>query len=222
MIRRTNVKTRVCKGRGVFVVADRPLAREGLVLVLEKAGFEIVGQAGDEKGVFAHPSLILATVVVVDLFSDDGNTVGLVKKLRSREHRPVVCSAHGDSARIRAAFAAGALGYVTQGDEPQDLVEAIRVVASGRNYVSPRAGAGLARKISGLENPQPVEELSAQQWQIYELLGKGESTDEIARRVHVSPRTVESYCYRMIEKLDLSGMKDLRRHAITNVNSDSA
>lgn len=190
--------------------------------MLKKAGFDIVGQAAGIRESLAHPDLKQSKVVVVGLLSGDGDTLSLVKALHARQLRSVVCAVEGDFSQVQKAFTAGASGYVTQGDEPQHVFEAIRVVAGGHNYISPRTGAGLARKISGLENPAPEETLSGQQWQIYELLGKGESTVEIAKQIRISPRTVESYCYRMIEKLDLPGMKALRRHAIANGSKASA
>jgi DNA-binding NarL/FixJ family response regulator len=200
----------------VFLVADRPVIRVSLAQVLKNAGFKLAGQAGGRREALAHAGLASSKVAVVSLLLNDRDTLDLAKALRARQVRSVICAVEGDSARVQRAFAAGASGYVTQRDESQHLFEAIRAVAEGRHYVSPQAGAVLARKISGLDNPAPEEALSEQQIQIYALLGQGESAAEIARRVRISPRTVESYCYRMIEKLNLSGMKDLRCHAIAN------
>ena len=202
------------KGPSVFLVVDRPVVREGLALVLQEAGLVVVGDAGNRIETFLHPRLLLAEAVVVDLWAGGEETLGLIKDLHERRIRSVVCSVHGFAAQVRAAFAAGANGYVTQSDEPQHLFEAIRTVAAGRNYVSPRTGAGLARRVAGLEETPPEEGFSGQQWRIYQLLGRGVSAEEIAARIHVSPHTVESYCYRMIEKLKLGGMKALRRRAI--------
>ncbi|MCX6908236.1 MAG: response regulator transcription factor [Verrucomicrobia bacterium] len=205
--------------RCVFLVVDRPVTREGLALMLRQARFTIVGQAGNFKETFAHPNLALADAVIVDLLSGDKDLVCLIKALSSRQFRSVVCSIHEDSTCIRAALVAGASGYVTTNDETQHLIEAIRAVIGGRNYVSPRAGTGLARKVAGLVDPSPKEDLSKQQLQIYELLGQGDNAKEISSHLKISPRTVESYCSRMIYKLDLSGMKALRRLAISNVHS---
>jgi DNA-binding NarL/FixJ family response regulator len=156
----------------------------------------------------------LAEVVVIDLRPGVEDTLGIIKSLHERRIRSIVCSMEGRPAQIRAAFAAGASGYVTLSDEPLHLFEAIRAVASGRSYVSPRTGAGLARKVAGLEEVSAEERFSGQQWRIYQLLGRGVSAEEIAASIHVSPHTVEAYCYRMIEKLKLRGMKALRRRAI--------
>ena len=206
------------KRHGVFLVVSRPLLRECLALVLKQEGFEIAGHVTSPQEAFAHPGLTSAEVVLLDMIPGDGDVLGVIKGLSKQGLRSVVCSMGVDPITIRAAFAAGTGAYVTQDDEPQHLFEAIRAANAGRSYVSPRSGAALARNISGLEKPVPGEELSGQQWQIYLLLSHGESMEAIATRMHVSPRTVESYCYRMIEKLELAGMKDLRRHAIAHSN----
>lgn len=133
--------SRASKGQCIFLVVDRPMTREGLALVLEQANFRIVGQAGNGKETLAHPGLALTEVVVVDLLSGEEEVVSLIKALSSRHLRSVVCSIRENSTRISTALAAGAGGYVTANDEPQHLVEAIRAVVAGCNYVSPRAGA---------------------------------------------------------------------------------
>ncbi|MCX6908002.1 MAG: response regulator transcription factor [Verrucomicrobia bacterium] len=214
-----NTAARASKGQCLFLVVDRPMTREGLALMLEQANFRIVGQAGNGKETLAHPMLALTEVVVVDLLSGGEDAISLIKALSSRHLRSVVCSIRENSTWISAALAAGAGGYVTANDEPQHLVEAIHAVVAGCNYVSPRAGAGLAKKVAGLEDPSPKEDLSRQQLQIYQLLGKGDSPNEISGHLKISPRTVESYCTRMIYKLDLPGMKALRRHAISSIHS---
>jgi DNA-binding NarL/FixJ family response regulator len=212
--RRQDKAAQTQHGQRVFLVVDRPVVREGMALVLQEAGFAVIGEAGNRLETFAHPQLLLAEVVVLDLLAGGEDTLGLIRALHEKRIRCVVCSIQGYAAQIRAAFTAGANGYVTLSDELQYLLEAIRTVAAGRNYVSPRTGAGLARKAAGLEDAPPEERFSGQQWRVYQLLGRGVSAEEIAARIHVSPHTVESYCYRMIEKLKLRGMKALRRRAI--------
>ena len=206
---------RAHKGHGVFLAVDRPMIREGLAHLIRQANFEIVGQAGDAKETLAHSGLAMAETVVVDFLSSGGDVLVFIRALHERQLRSVVCSEHGDSVHIEAAFDAGANGYVTQDDEPQHLIGAIQTVAAGSDYLSPKAGADLARRVAGLETPLPEEEFSRQERHIYELLSKGDSTSEIAARVYISSSAVEACCHRMIEKLDLPSMKALRRLAIT-------
>lgn len=213
-LRRRDEPTGACAGRKLLLVVDRPVIREGYALVLQEAGFAIVGEAQNSREALAHPKLSQAEAVIVDLLPGGEDTLGFIRTLRERQIRSVLCSVEGHPAQIRAALAAGANAYVTLSDELQHLFDAVCAVAAGRAYVSPRTGAGFARKVVGLEDAPPEETLSGQQWRIYQLLAKGVSSDDIASRIHVSPHTVESYCYRIIEKLKVSGMKSLRRRAI--------
>lgn len=121
---------------------------------------------------------------------------------------------HEDSSVVRKAFAAGAVGYVTKREVASCLVEAVRSVLAGKRYVSPRAEAGLVEGDLEKVAASVTGEFSEQQRRLYELLGEGLGAEEIAAALRVSPRTVESYAARMIEKLNVSGMKELRRRAI--------
>ena len=108
---------------------------------------------------------------------------------------------------IRRALDAGAGGYVTKREAAESLVAAIRAVLAGSCYLSPRAEAAL-RELT------PLAGLSGQQQQIYRLLGQGASNEDIARQLGISVRTLESYGVRIMDKLGVQGIKELRRRAI--------
>ena len=131
----------------------------------------------------------------------------LIPELCRRGLRVLVYTMHEDPGIVRRALAAGAMGYVTKREAAQSLAEAIRAVMEGRNYVSPRVAAGLAQAPANAD-------LSPQQQELYDLLGQGCDPGEIAARLRVSPRTVETYCTRLMGKLGVNGMKELRRRAI--------
>ena len=193
----------------VFLVDDHPLVRQGLALILEQAGFTIAGEADSVEGTRAHPGLAAAQVAILDLSLDQANGMDLLPDLCQRGIRVVVYSMHEDAAIVRRTLAAGAKGYITKREAAQALVPAIRAVLDGGDYVSPRAAAELAQH-------RGDPDLSRQQEQLYDLLGQGCDTHEIATRLHVSPRTVETYCTRLMDKLGLAGMKELRQHAIAD------
>ncbi|NLF71887.1 MAG: response regulator transcription factor [Candidatus Anammoximicrobium sp.] len=198
----------------VFLVDDHPLVRQGLTVVLSQAGFTVCGEAGNGSETLGHPQLASADVAILDLALGEENGVELIAALRERGIRVLIYSMHEEPSRVTAALAAGAGGYVTKREVGLYLVEAVRGVLAGKLYLSPRAATGLARKAtkSSVDHPH----LSDQQRHVYHLLGEGSSADEIAAKMHVSSRTVESYCARMIEKLGLTGMKELRRQAIAD------
>ena len=210
------MSTQTTKASRIFLVDDHAVVREGLVTVLAQAGFLVCGQAGNIRETLDHPELASAHLAVVDLSIGEDSGLELIPMLRARHLPSLVYSMHEDSHIVRSAFGAGAIGYVTKREVASCLVEAVNTVLGGNKYISPRAGIGFVRPGAGPASADPFMEFSDQQMRLYELLGEGLGTDEIAERLHVSPRTVESYGARMIEKLNVSGMKDLRRRAISD------
>ena len=198
----------------VFLVDDHPLVRQGLATVLAQAGLSVCGEANNGAETLGHPLLASADLAIVDLALGGEDGQKLIAALRTRGVRVLVYTMHEEPSRVTGALAAGAGGYVTKREVAQYLVEAVREVLAGKLYVSPRAAAGLAKRVAsgGLDDLS----LSEQQRHVYRLLGEGSSAGEIAAELHVSPRTVESYCARMIEKFGLTGMKELRRQAIAD------
>lgn len=193
--------------RRVFLVDDHPMVREGLANLLRTAGFAVSGQAGSARETVSHPALGESHLAVVDLVLDDESGIDLVKRLRQRGMAVLVYSMHEGSPAIRQALAAGAGGYVTKREAFGSLLAAIEAVLAGARYLSPRAEAAL--RLSAAAN-----ELAGQQLQIYRLMGQGLSNEEIAERLGISVRTLESYCVRIMDKLGVQGVKELRKQAI--------
>ena len=197
------------KSPAVFLVDDHPLVRQGLALMLQQSGFTVAGEADSIAATMAHPALDSSWVVLLDLSLEQESGIDVIPELCRRELRVVIYSMHEDPAVVRRALAAGAAGYVTKREAAHSLAEAIRTVMAGSTYLSPRTAAALAQ--------QPAEpDLSPQQQELYDLLGQGFDAGAIASRLQVSPRTVESYCARLMDKLRISGMKELRRRAIAD------
>lgn len=191
----------------VFIVDDHPLVRAGLAQLLQATGCAVAGEAGSCGETLAHPALDSGPLVVTDLSLGDADGIDLVRTLRRRGLRVVVYSMHEGPETIRRALEAGACGYVTKRDAPMALDEAVRAVGAGGDYLGPRADAALRA-----QTPQNV--LSGQQNRIYRLLGEGCSNEEIASRLAISVRTLESYCARIMDKLGIPGAKELRQQAI--------
>lgn len=191
----------------LFLVDDHPLVRSALEQLLAGAGFAPVGQASTPAEALAHPALAASRLAVVDLALGEENGFDLIRKLRARGLEVLVYSMHEGPNAIRRALDAGAGGYVTKREAAESLAVALRAVLAGTRYLSPRAEAAL-RELT------PLDGLSGQQQQIFRLLGRGESNEAIARQLGISVRTLESYCARILDKLGLPGIKELRRRAI--------
>lgn len=193
----------------VFLVDDHPLVRQGLTSMLEQGGFTVSGEADGVESTLNHPGLTSAQVVVLDITLEQASGVDLIPALCRQGVRVVVYSMHEEPAIVRRSLGAGAAAYVTKRETAQSLAEAIRTAAAGGSYVSPRAAAALAQHAT-----EP--DLSRQQQELFNLLGEGCDAGEIAARLHVSRRTVETYCTRLMDKLGVDSMKELRRRAIAD------
>jgi len=200
----------------ILLVDDHPAVREGLALLLAPEGMEACAEAGGRDEALVRLKTCHPDVAIVDLSLDGEDGLGLVADLHKREVPVLVYSMHNDARHVEGAFAAGALGYVTKRELHGVLVQAVRDVAAGRQFVSPTAAIALAERAKEPPADDPFRHLSPQEREVYQFLGSGEGTYEIAVALNISTRTVESYYARMLVKLGLNGMHELRRHAIAH------
>lgn len=199
----------------IFLVDDHPLVRAALAQLLAGAGHALAGQAGSRSETLAHPGLAACRLVVVDLALGEESGIGLIQKLREQGRAVLVYSMHEGSNVIRRALDAGAAGYVTKREPAQALLDGIQAVLAGGRYLSPRVQ-------EVFKDLGPRDVLSGQQQQIYRLFGRGLANEEIARQLDISVRTLESYCARIMDKLGLDGMKELRQQAIRDAGASGS
>ncbi len=198
----------------ILVVDDHPAIRQGLAYMLASEGIEVCAEAGARADALARVEESRPTLAIVDLSLEGEDGLALAADLRLRGVPVLVYSMHHDAKRVGSAFAAGALGYVTKREFQAVLVQAIREVARGRRFASPIAAAALAEGLAVSPAEEAAGKLSANERKVYELLGRGADTFDIAAALHVSNHTVESYYERIKVKLNLSGMHELRQQAI--------
>jgi DNA-binding NarL/FixJ family response regulator len=200
----------------ILLVDDHPAIREGLALLLAPEGISVCADASTTAHALVCADSLRPDVALIDLSLGGEDGLALVAALHARGMRLLVYSMYDDVKHVKDAFAAGALGYVTKRELHRVLVDAIRAVATGGRFVSPNAALVLAEQ--PIEPPaQDIDRLlSDQERQVYHLLGQGEGTQKIADAMAISPRTVESYYARIQDKLHLTGMHALRRHAIAH------
>jgi DNA-binding NarL/FixJ family response regulator len=198
----------------VLLVDDHPAVRQGLAFLLTPEGVEVCAEAGGRADALARLEDRPPDLAIVDLSLDGEDGLTLIADLHERAVPVLVYSMHNDASRVGSAFAAGALGYVTKREFHGVLVQAVREVAAGRRFVSPKAATALAESLAGAPPVGAIDKLSPHERKVFKLLGRGEGTFEIAASLHVSTHTVESYYKRIKVKLSLSGMHELRRNAI--------
>ncbi|MDY0007548.1 MAG: response regulator transcription factor [Spongiibacteraceae bacterium] len=196
-------------GKRIMLVDDHPMVRQGLAHLLQDAGFTIAGEADGKNEALERIRAGVADLVILDLELDGSSGLALLPILRGHNLRVMVFTMHDDPVTVRQTMAAGADGFVTKRETAQSLLVGIAAVLRGETYLSPRAA-------SALQAAAPEADLTGQQLRVFLLMGHGLGNDEIARQMGISVRTLESYCVRIIDKLGLSGVRELRQKAVND------
>ncbi len=212
----------------LLLVDDHPIMRRGLALTLgAETDLTIAEQADSaEQALDLVGRGIEVDLVVADVSLPGMSGLELVKHLAAiRPGLPVlVVSRHDESLYAERALRAGARGYVMKLEDPAVLVEAVRRVLRGGVYVSAAISDRLLLGLSGgtnLARQSPADLLSDRELEVFEMTGRGIATREIAERLHLSVKTVESYRARIKTKLGLDTAAELMQHAVTWVKDDS-
>ena len=196
----------------VFLIDDHLAMRSGLSLLLTKSGHVICGEAETRSELLSRLQESDADVALVDLTLGDESGLDLIDDLLAQNVVVVIYSMHEDRKTVERAFVAGASGYVTKREVADVLLTALDQVLAGNRYASPRATKSLANRFLV---PQEDAEttLSSREEQIITMIGRADTSEEIAEALHISIHTVKTYYARIIEKLGISGMKELRKLA---------
>jgi DNA-binding NarL/FixJ family response regulator len=206
----------------IVVVDDHPIVREGLTQCLQQhADLRIVGEAADLTSAREQIRELAPDLVLLDLSLGHESGLDLIPTLL--EETPglvvLVLSMHDEELYAKRALQAGARGYIMKHEGTALLQQAIRTVLAGQIYVSTRMNATLLRALTGAPKPRAVraggelEELSNRELQIYALIGHGLSNKEIASRLFLSAKTVESHRAHIRHKLGLDTGSVLVAHA---------
>lgn len=206
----------VLKTARIFVIDDHPVVRQGLKQLLAQESHAVCGEATNRRETLERIGSSGADLALLDLSLGEESGIELISELHKTGMRVLVYSMHEDADTIEKAFAAGADGYVSKREMEDVLFSAISDLLAGRRHVGPRAAGSLANKALFAPREKAKRLLSERETHILALLGRGESNADIAAALCLSVRTVETYFSRIIVKLDLSGMKELRRYAIRN------
>jgi DNA-binding NarL/FixJ family response regulator len=206
--------------RSVYLVDDHPLVREWLTnLINQQVDLTVCGEA--ESGPQARQGIAAAQpdVAIVDIALKDSSGIELIKDLKQScpNVAVLVLSMHEESHYAQRALRAGARGYIMKRDTTRKVIAAIRQVLEGKVYVSESVTAAMAEQFMGgktLAANSPVEQLSDRELEVFELLGQGRGTRQIAESLRVSVKTVQAYCARIKEKLNLASATELLREAV--------
>jgi DNA-binding NarL/FixJ family response regulator len=202
----------------IAIVDDHPLVREGLAArISAQADMEVCGEADDIESAM---EMIVATrpaLVIVDIALRDGHGIDLIKRIVAAgiNTRMLVVSAYDESLFAERALRAGALGYINKQELQGKVVEALRTVLRGERYLSPAMAQRLiAQAIGSKAAAGGMEALTDRELQIFQLVGRGKSTREIANELNVSVHTIDSHREHIRAKLDLRSGTELIQRAV--------
>jgi DNA-binding NarL/FixJ family response regulator len=188
-------------------------------LIQNESDLEVVGEAGEGWQAVELASQLTPDVIVMDLALPGLGGLDATREVRRRGLKcaVLVLTAQAEERYLFPVLQAGGSGYVRKDVADEQLVEAIRVVASGGVYLEPQAQAMLLRGYltrDQLEDNDPFDRLSPRERQVLQLTAEGYSSREIGERLNVSSKSVETYRSRLMEKLDLADRPSLVRYAL--------
>ena len=203
----------------ILLVDDHPLVREWLAnLINEEADLEVCGQAANAREALDLIGNFSPRIVVVDLSLDGSSGLELIKDIKAQHPKvnTIVLSMHDETLYAERAMRAGASGYVMKREATGKVLAALRAVLAGGLFFSKVVNAQLAQKWGqgSSDNSTVVGSLSDRELEVFQLLGRGFNTRQISEQMNVSFKTVQAYCARIKEKLNLANINELIFHAV--------
>lgn len=204
----------------IMIADDHAIVRQGLRSLLEShGGIEVVGEAEDGRTAVRLAEELRPDVIIMDVTMPDLNGVEATRQICERrpEARVIILSVHADKRIIRESLKAGALGYVLKSHVFDELCRAINAAAVGDHYLSPRIADIIVedyiRGVPADGNSSP-RELTGTERQILQSLAEGFTVKQTAKRLHVSPKTIDARRRAIMNKLGVSNTADLVKCAI--------
>jgi DNA-binding NarL/FixJ family response regulator len=206
--------------RRILLVDDHPFMRAGLAQLIDRQpDLMVCGEAGNPTEALQAVAKTKPDLVLSDLTMPGRSGLEFIKDLRAAHETLaiLVVSMHDESVFAERALRAGARGYIMKEAGGENLLAAIRQVLRGEVYVSPRMSARILEGLAGARprgSVSPIEKLTDREFEIFQLIGHGRSTRDIAEQLHLSPKTVDVHRSNIKEKLELTDATALIRHAV--------
>jgi DNA-binding NarL/FixJ family response regulator len=204
----------------ILLADDHSIVRSGLRRIVEDAGdMSVVAEAADGREAIQQVHQFKPEVAVIDISMPGLDGLEVISQLRHHyPHLPIlVLTMHEEEQYVVRSIAAGANGYITKRSAPEQLVKAIRKVYGGGRFLSDTAAESLAQHLAGgPRNRSPLDSLSNREIQVLRRLAMGQTTREIAESYNISSKTVDTYRFRLLKKLNLRNNTELSRFAIQN------
>jgi DNA-binding NarL/FixJ family response regulator len=205
----------------ILLVDDHAVLRSGLKALLEaEPGLEVVGEAGTGEEGVSGAERLRPDVVVMDLSMPGIGGLEATRRIAQMDQgtRVLVLTMHGEEEHLLPVLEAGGSGYVNKRSADEELIEAIRTVARGDVFLYPNAAKLLLQGFRGKgerdEEEDPVEKLTDREREVLSYTAEGYSSAEIGKKLFISPKTVDTYRSRIMEKLGLHHRSELVRFAL--------
>ena len=203
----------------VLLADDHAIVREGLKFLLDQQpDMTVIGEAVDGEDAFQQAKKLLPDVVVMDVSMPRCNGIQATERLKQAcpKIKVLTLTAHENMDYLRQLLKAGASGYVTKRSAPLELTHAIRAVAAGEIYLDAATAGIVASDMAGRTpsgEMKTMESISAREMEVLRDIARGYSNKEIAARLEISVKTVETYKARLMKKLKLHSRVDIVRYA---------
>jgi two-component system response regulator NreC len=199
----------------ILLADDHVVVRQGLRALLEQAGMAVVGEASDGPEALKIAREQHPDVAVLDISMPHLNGLETARRLRESlpQIKTVLLTMHTEDPYVLEAMRAGVVGYVLKTQAAADIVQAIRDVLQGEMYLSSRVSSAVVKAYLA-RSELPPDPLTSREREILQLIAEGQTTKEIAWRLGLSAKTVESHRIRLMRKLDIHETATLVRYAI--------
>ncbi len=204
----------------ILLVDDHALVRHGLAqLISDESDFEVCGEATNADEALLRVEELKPDLAVIDISLKGGNGIDLIKRIRAKNEtiKMLVSSMHDESLFAERALQAGARGYINKQESTEKVIDAIRSVLEGHIYLSAEMTDRLLHGLATGKRPHEfssINKLSDRELEVFEMIGKGSSTRDIAVKLHLSIKTIETHREHIKDKLGLKNGAELSCHAV--------
>ena len=201
----------------VFIADDHPVMHEGLTHLLHaQEDIRVVGVAADGRDAVRQVSQLHPDVVIADIAMPEMNGIEATRQIRERspDTQVLILSMHSTPDHLFHALEAGARGYILKENAGGEIVNAVRAVHAGERYLCKKIADVLAEQVARHSGPNPLDSLSKREREVLQLVAEGRTSVEIATKLSLSPKTVDSYRSRLMQKLQINDVPGLVKFSI--------
>lgn len=205
----------------IFIADDHAIVREGLRYLLEaQDGFSVIGEASDGRDAVKKVKRTKPEIVLMDIAMSEMNGIEAAEQICKQcpDTRVIILSMYASSEHIMRALGAGVAGYVLKESAGNELIDAVNAVHAGRRYMSRKVSDRIWNdKLApgkAIDAADPLKALSLREREVLQLVAEGKTSADIARKLHLSPKTVDTYRSRLMQKLNVRDLPSLIKFCI--------